>query len=358
MAATAKYQVFISSTFEDLKEERDQVIKAVLEMGHIPVGMEMFSAADNEQWQIIAKHIEESDYYAVIAAHRLGSLTHEGTSYTRKEYEYALKLGIPALGFVINEKAPWPSDRIDKDSVKQTELQAFKALIQEKPVGYWSTADELYAKFSLALMKAITANPREGWIRASSAGAGPEVTAELSRLSAENADLRSRLEISEGAAEREELEQLQSTLHILMDTERKPSYRYTGASDWHIAEDCSLFSIFLRLAPEMMAEASTEDMSRLLAMDIRGDTSRDPDIVAYNQFNELMADFMTLDLVNPSEREHAPSDVKNYWILTPFGIRMLKAIRRTTLAMKKENAPEDSEQKTQSTPHEKEPFLS
>ncbi len=41
-----KYQVFISSTYEDLKEERDQAIKAVLEMGHIPVGMEMFSAAD------------------------------------------------------------------------------------------------------------------------------------------------------------------------------------------------------------------------------------------------------------------------------------------------------------------------
>ncbi|HDZ8843871.1 TPA: DUF4062 domain-containing protein [Aeromonas dhakensis] len=44
-----KYQVFISSTYEDLKDEREQVIKSVLEMGHIPVGMEMFSAADEEQ---------------------------------------------------------------------------------------------------------------------------------------------------------------------------------------------------------------------------------------------------------------------------------------------------------------------
>jgi hypothetical protein len=31
-----KYQIFISSTFDDLKDERDQVIKAILEMGHIP----------------------------------------------------------------------------------------------------------------------------------------------------------------------------------------------------------------------------------------------------------------------------------------------------------------------------------
>jgi len=43
-----KYQIFVSSTYDDLKKERDQVIKASLEMGHIPVGMEMFSAADEE----------------------------------------------------------------------------------------------------------------------------------------------------------------------------------------------------------------------------------------------------------------------------------------------------------------------
>ncbi len=50
-----KYQIFVSSTFEDLKAERDQVIKAILEMGHIPVGMEMFSAADEQQWDVIKK---------------------------------------------------------------------------------------------------------------------------------------------------------------------------------------------------------------------------------------------------------------------------------------------------------------
>ena len=298
---------------------------------------------DEEQGQIIAKHIEESDYYAVIAAHRLGSLTPEGISYTRKEYEYARKLGIPALGFVIKDKANWPADKVDKDSTTQADLQAFKDLIQEKPVGYWSTADELYAKFSLALMKAITANPREGWIRASSAGAAPEVTAELSRLSAENAELRKRLEVAEGAAEREELELLQSTLQTLIDTERAPSYRYLGESDWHVAADCTLFSVFLTLGTEMMAEASIGEMSRLLAMAIRADKTKDSDIVAYNQLKELMADYMTLDLVKPSERELAPDDVNNYWVLTALGIRMLKLIRRTALAKKKEETPEDGD---------------
>ena len=46
---STQHQIFVSSTYEDLKKERDQVIKAILEMGHIPVGMEMFSAADEQQ---------------------------------------------------------------------------------------------------------------------------------------------------------------------------------------------------------------------------------------------------------------------------------------------------------------------
>jgi hypothetical protein len=56
-----KYQIFISSTYTDLVDERDMVTKAILEMSHIPVGMEMFSAGDEQQWQIIQRQIDVSD---------------------------------------------------------------------------------------------------------------------------------------------------------------------------------------------------------------------------------------------------------------------------------------------------------
>lgn len=46
-----KYQVFISSTYEDLKEERKKVQDTILSMNQFPVGMEIFSAADEEQWE-------------------------------------------------------------------------------------------------------------------------------------------------------------------------------------------------------------------------------------------------------------------------------------------------------------------
>jgi Domain of unknown function (DUF4062) len=81
---TKKYQIFVSSTYTDLKDFRDVVIKAILEMGHIPVGMEMFSAADEEQWAVIRRNIEQTDYYIVIAANRYGSRTPDGISYTEK----------------------------------------------------------------------------------------------------------------------------------------------------------------------------------------------------------------------------------------------------------------------------------
>jgi len=42
-----RYQVFISSTFVDLVDERQSALKAVLELDHMPAGMELFPAGDD-----------------------------------------------------------------------------------------------------------------------------------------------------------------------------------------------------------------------------------------------------------------------------------------------------------------------
>ena len=52
-AMDKRYQVFVSSTYADLKEERQHVIQALMEMDCIPSGMEVFPAADEEQWDFI-----------------------------------------------------------------------------------------------------------------------------------------------------------------------------------------------------------------------------------------------------------------------------------------------------------------
>ena len=64
--------VFISSTFEDLREERAEVQKAVLRLGCLPVGMELFPSADEDAWGYIRGEIERCDYYILIVGGRYG----------------------------------------------------------------------------------------------------------------------------------------------------------------------------------------------------------------------------------------------------------------------------------------------
>lgn len=52
-----RYQIFVSSTYADLREERSKVIQALMEMDCIPAGMELFPAADEDQWQFIRVQI-------------------------------------------------------------------------------------------------------------------------------------------------------------------------------------------------------------------------------------------------------------------------------------------------------------
>ncbi|WP_298746410.1 DUF4062 domain-containing protein [uncultured Serinicoccus sp.] len=331
MAAQPKYQVFVSSTFEDLQGERDQVIRAVLEMGHIPVGMEMFSAADEEQWGIISRHIDQSDYYVVIVAHRLGSVTDEGVSFTRKEYEYAREQGVPCLGFVIDDQAPWPGDKFDSGESDRADLIDFKRLVKEKPVSFWANADDLHAKCSIALMKAFTANPRDGWVRASSAG-GAEMAAEVVRLSAENAELRNQLKAAGEASKKEQRDEIVRVVRMLFSNKRKPSYRYRGSSKWHDDSEVSLFHVFKWLGPEMMVESTVEDLAGTLAMHVRTDPHKTWDLVAYNQLKELLADFVTLGLAEPSTKKHAVSDNNEYWSLTEFGLEVLRRVRQVNMS--------------------------
>ena len=110
---STKYQVFLSSTYSDLVDERESIIKAILEMYHIPIGMEMFSAEDEDQWEIIRRTIEVSDYYVLVLGLRYGSKTSEGIGFTQKEYEYALEKNIPILAFVMKDTVSLSKDKRD-----------------------------------------------------------------------------------------------------------------------------------------------------------------------------------------------------------------------------------------------------
>lgn len=166
-----KYQIFVSSTYEDLKEERDKVQKAILSMYQFPVGMEMFSADDSEQWDIIKATIDTSDYYVLIIAHRYGSTISvgkdAGMSYTEKEFRYARKKKIPILAFLINDEVSVIPKYIENDPIKIGKLNEFKREVKKgRSVEWWENGDDLSKKVSIALYKKIAKRQdNKGWIR-------------------------------------------------------------------------------------------------------------------------------------------------------------------------------------------------
>jgi hypothetical protein len=92
-----RYQVFVSSTYEDLHEKRREVMQALLSLDCIPTGMELFPGADSDSWTHIRRFIGGCDYYIVIVAGRYGSTGPEGKSYTEMGYDYAVEAGLPIL---------------------------------------------------------------------------------------------------------------------------------------------------------------------------------------------------------------------------------------------------------------------
>jgi len=330
-----RYQVFISSTYEDLRAEREQVIKSILEMGHFPVGMEMFSAADEEQWKLITRQIDECDYYVVICAHRYGSQdTTTGTSFTEKEYDYAVKRGVPTLGFVIELSAKWPTEFVDTAPELKSALDSFKEKIKKKYISYWTSAEDLYGKVTIALMKQMTASPQIGWVRTDSIVGSADTVAELGRLSKENAQLRKEIEEREERIEKAQYQEIEDTLKILNVNEVKINFWYKSGTQWEDEKSLPLAKIFNMIAPEFMIEKSSRDTQTYIAhmLNYAKRTSLRPqNPIPRNTLQGILADLVTLDLVMPSARKHSASDASEYWCLTEKGREVLKHLRRKRL---------------------------
>src|SRR3954447_11068713 len=157
-----RYQVFISSTFTDLIDERREVTQALLEMDCLPAGMELFPAGDTDQWTLIKRVIEQSDYYLVIVGGRYGSTTEEGISYTEKEYDYAVEIGIPVMGFVPADPDSIPQGKTGRSEGAAEKLAEFQKKVQLKMTRDWTNAADLGSKVTRGLMHLIKNNPRPG----------------------------------------------------------------------------------------------------------------------------------------------------------------------------------------------------
>lgn len=163
-----KYQVFISSTYSDLIEERRKILDILLMADCIPAGMEAFVATDVEQFEVIKKVIDLCDYYVLIIGKRYGSVNAKtGLSYTEMEYEYAKHKQIPVLVFAIDESVELSGDKVEKETDKIEAIKLFRQkAMTNRLASVWKTPDELTGALAIAIMQAKSEIERPGWKRA------------------------------------------------------------------------------------------------------------------------------------------------------------------------------------------------
>ncbi|MBP3783815.1 MAG: DUF4062 domain-containing protein [Butyrivibrio sp.] len=162
-----RYEVFVSSTYLDLKKERNIVIKAILDMGYFPTGMEEFPATDQKQFDYIKRVIDTADYYILILGGHSGSFydKEKGISYTRMEYNYAIKKNIPVIVFVKTDESGEPFvDKSDPFAMKA--YCDFLCEVQNNRMRHsFAIAEELAGLVLQSLSEEVRVHPRSGWIR-------------------------------------------------------------------------------------------------------------------------------------------------------------------------------------------------
>lgn len=169
-----KFSIFISSTYEDLKEERQALVGVALENNYIPVGMEQFHAAPTSQWNVITKMIDECDFYLLVIGGRYGSIDEEvGISYTEKEYNYAKAKGLPVLVLIKESSAITANEQDTGDEkydkyTKMKKLEEFRNKVKNdgNTVDFFTDINSLKYKASPTLSNAINyVDDTAGWVR-------------------------------------------------------------------------------------------------------------------------------------------------------------------------------------------------
>jgi len=187
-----KLQIFISSTFTDLIDERQAAVEAILKSGNIPAGMELFTAGNESQLQVITRWIDESDIYLLILGGRYGTIDEtSGQSYIEVEYDYAVSQGKPFFSVVITDEALENKVKKDGSKVLETDNKAkyaiFRKKVLSKMASFFSEAKDIKLAIHEAIPDFKDRYQFSGWVSG-------DILEENELLRSENIQLRKNVE--------------------------------------------------------------------------------------------------------------------------------------------------------------------
>jgi hypothetical protein len=341
-----RYQVFISSTFRDLIDERQAVLKAVLELDHMPAGMELFPAADDTAWQLIKDVIDSSDYYVLLIGGRYGSLDEEGIGYTEKEYEYARKSKKAVIPLLHKSPDNLPRDKTDTDPNAWERLQAFRKKVEGKHTCvYWESVEELKAKVILGLTASIKRHPAVGWVRADAVPNDATVRDVLS-LREQVSKLETELQKvrTEAPPGTDDLMQGDDTYEIeYAFTARAPGHSFHERTSYEGMMLPTWNEVFAGVAPALINDTSEANLRKAFNSHFtsmaREDLQDDEDLkgqeldrftFSQTQIDTCLVQLRALGLIKESDRKRSVTDTNTYWTLTPYGDRLMVQLRALT----------------------------
>src|ERR1039458_1189953 len=320
-----RYQVFVSSTYADLKQERQRVIQALMEMDCIPAGMELFPAADEEQWDFIRRVIDDCDYYLLIIGGKYGSTTPEGVSYTEKEYDYAIERGIKVIALIHEKPEDIPLGKSEIDPELRERLEAFRERVAaNRLVKFWTKAEELPGLVALSLSKTIKMFTSVGWVRASGV-ANEELLSEVNELRKENEALTTRLADFEDqpSARVEGLAGLDETFCVngTYKDQRNYSHDWSSKLQWR--------DIFAYISPYLLKHPSDDYVKAILtaALVEREKSPGHSHRISDQDFQTITVQLRTLGLINAEYIKTVQGGMGFFWSLTSQGERLMMQVR-------------------------------
>ena len=320
-----RYQVFISSTYADLKDERSKVIQTIMEMDCIPAGMEIFPALDEDQFNFIMKVIDDCDYYIVIIGGRYGSLSDDGLSYTEKEFDYAIKKNIKIIALLHEHPEKIPVEKSDINPELRQKLEDFRQKAATgRLVKFWNKPEDLPGLVSLSLSKTIKTYPAIGWVRANTIGS-TEILLELNELRKENSNLKSDYEtIKEKDGNNYEID---LTEIAGLEDRFKFHAKHTGISERMI--EMTWGDIFNIISPLLMEHPSDSSVNSHLARRVLKNigTKGSYPSIDLDEFNTIKIHLETLDLVNIKYTGTVQGGKALFWNLTEKGKLVMKKMR-------------------------------
>jgi len=326
-----KYHIFIGSTLDDLKNERKELPRIVMELGHIPVMADYLDGDARNNLKLLQKVIEECDYFVALVANKYSDSDGE-VSPLVTQCSIAVKKGIPVLALIIDEKARSKPVKKEKDPALIGKLNDFKAKLQECPCETWLNIPDLCQKAQTLLVQELNINARPGWVRAEKL-IDATVANELSRLSSENDALRRQVRIDAGEMVSKLRDQLKQALKVLAMNKITLSFYYASGDNWENSRQFRYIRIFKLLVPELALGKNTAEISRFLGTVLNPDlekTVRKDYPTPSNTIKKIMADLSMLKLVrcNNGEEVSAGDEI---WELTEYGKELYSAYRMRQL---------------------------